>query len=186
MTEELSWYKEALLNWNPKHQGTFKTLRYNRYEHFSKFIHAMYPNTKKVLEVGCGGGDLSILLTNLGYDVTAIDYIKYNNLERQGIKFNEEQFTLDYDISEYDLIVGLHCCEATELVIRNCINNDKEFALVICEKHQGLENKNIKTRNQYIKYLKKISNNLKMADLPIFEELVNTHWGETIYYKKSK
>ncbi len=161
-----------------------RSIRYNRYQHFSKFIQAMYPDAKKILEVGCGGGDLSLLLTELGYDVTAIDYIKYNNLDQQGIEFYEKEFTLDTDISEYDLVVGLHCCDATERVIRNCITNDKEFAVVICEKHQGLENKNIKNRNQYIKYLKNLSDRLKVTDLPIYEFLVNSHWGETIYYKK--
>lgn len=161
-----------------------RSIRYNRYQHFSKFIQAMYPEAKKILEVGCGGGDLSLLLKKLGYDVTAIDYIEYNDLNKQGIKFYEKEFTLNTDISEYDLVVGLHCCEATERVIRNCISNDKEFAVVVCEKHQGLENNNIKTRNQYIKYLKNLSDKLKITDLPIYEFLVNSHWGETIYYKK--
>lgn len=161
-----------------------RSIRYDRYEHFSKFIKAMYPDAKRVLEVGCGAGYLSILLTKLGYEVTALDYIKYNDLDKQGIEFYEKQFTLDTDISQYDLVVGLHCCEATEIVIRNCIANDKEFAVVVCEKHQGLENNHIKNRNQYIKYLKNISAKLKVTDLPIYEFLINSHWGETIYYKK--
>ena len=161
-----------------------RSIRYNRYEHFSKFIQAMYPGAKKMLEVGCGAGDLSKLLTELGYEVTALDYVKYNDLDKQGIEFFEKEFTLDTDISDYDLVVGLHCCDATERVIRNCINNDKEFAVVVCEKHQGLENNNIKNRKQYIKYLKNISSRLKVTDLPIYEFLVNSHWGETIYYKK--
>ena len=159
-----------------------RSIRYNRYEHFSKFIKAMYPDARKVLEVGCGAGDLSKLLTELGYEVTALDYIKYNNLDKQGIAFYEKEFTLDTDISEYDLVVGLHCCDATERVIRNCINNDKEFAVVVCEKHQGLENNNIKNRNQYIKYLKNISNRLKVTDLPIYEFIVNNYGTKTADY----
>ena len=161
-----------------------RSIRYNRYQHFSKFIKAIYPDAKKILEVGCGAGELCQLLTELGYEVTALDYVKYNSLDKQGIEFYEKEFTLDTDISEFDLVVGLHCCDATERVIRNCINNDKEFAVVVCEMHQGLENNNIKNRNQYIKYLKNISNRLKVTDLPIYEFLVNSHWGETIYYKK--
>lgn len=176
---ESDWVNETILFGAKK-----SSARYNRYEHFSKFIKAKYPDAKKILEVGCGSGHLSKLLTDLGYDVTAIDYIKYNNLEENGIKFKETTFELDTDISEYDLVIGLHCCEATERVIRNCINNEKEFAVVICEKRQGLENPQIKNRNQYIKYLKKISDKLKVTKLPIYEMLMNEFWGETIYYKK--
>lgn len=177
--QEANWSNEAILAGAKK-----SSLRYNRYEHFAKFIKAKYPDTKKILEVGCGDGLLSKLLTDLGYDVTAIDYIKYNNLEENGIKFKETTFELDTDISEYDLVVGLHCCEATERIIRNCLNNEKEFSVVVCEKRQGLENKKIKNRNQYIKYLKTISNKLKVTNLPIYEVLMNEFWGETIYYKK--
>lgn len=175
----ITWENEALM------MGIHdRSIRFNKFEHFAKFIQAMYPGVKTILEVGCGGGNLSKLLTSLGYKVTAIDYIKYNNLDKEGIEFHEQEFTLDSDISKYDLIIGLHCCEATEIIIRNCITNGKEFAVVVCEKHQGLENNTIKNRKQYINYLRNISNKLKITNLPIYEYLMNDRWGETIYYKK--
>ena len=37
---------------------------------------AKYPPTNPVLDVGCGSGDLSIYLAQLGYQVVGIDFVE--------------------------------------------------------------------------------------------------------------
>lgn len=164
-------------------------LRFNNKQHFARFIKSMYPDVKTILDVGTGGGYLSKLLKDMGYIVTAMDKfneedIKY--LDENNIKYLNTYFDLNTDISKFDLVIGLHCCEACELVIRNCVKNDKEFAIVLCEVNQGLKNDKIRTRKQYIDYLKGISCKLKMTKLPIFEPIECLEWGETIYLKKER
>ena len=111
-------------------------------------------------------------------------FAKY--LNDNNIKYINTYFDLNTDISIFDLVIGLHCCEACELVIRNCVKNDKEFAIVLCEVNRGLENDKIRTRKPYIDYLKGISCKLKMTKLPIFEPIECLEWGETIYLKKER
>lgn len=159
-----------------------RKVRYNKYEHFSKFINAMYPDYKNILSVGCGLGEETYLLSKLGYNVTGIDSNPCS--PSHNINFRRQTFTLDTDITDYDLITGLHCCDASEKIIRNCLNNDKEFVVTLCEINQGIKKKNITTRKQYVDYLKGISSKLKVTILPIYNPLTCQLWGETIYYKK--
>lgn len=191
--EQINWEKDETPNFiTPKRKiinnKKLREYRYNKYEHFTKFVNAIYPNSKNILDVGCGNAETSILFKQLGYNVTAIDTFDIYQLAiltHYSIPYIPDYFTEYTDISKYDLITGLHCCEAIEEIIRNCITNDKEFVVTICENNQGsLQLTPNKTRKDYINYLKEISNKIKMTKLPIYDPLEEEYWGETIYYKK--
>ena len=156
----------------------------NEYQHFAKFIKSMYPDHQKILDVGCGMGQTSIFFSRLGYNVTAMDTLKYNYLHLHNIPFIHQEFTMDTNIDNYDLICGFHCCKAVEIIIRNCITANKELAVTICEVNNSLDGTNFLNRKQYIEYLKGINANLKVAMLPIYNNCNNNYEGETIYYKK--
>lgn len=157
------------------------------YKKYALFIKELFPQAKKVLDVGVGSGQSSIELQNQGFLVTSIDKTDLgvsSILKEKNIPFINNTFTLATDINSFDLIVGLHCCNAAEFIIRNCIENDIEFAVTLCELHQGLFSTTIKSRRQYIDYLKSISSNIKETIAPIYENNSSTSWKETIYYKK--
>lgn len=191
---ELSWQLDETPNFVTldqkfKSSKEFREKRFNRYEHFTKFIYAMYPNANKILDVGSSNSESSILLKKLGYNVTAMDIFNFFQvavLNHHQINYTIDYFDLHTDISSYDLITGLHCCTGIEKIIRNCINQDKEFVVTICENNQGMyQSEPNKTRKEYIDYLKNISSKLKMTKLPIYDLNEEEYFGETIYYKKS-
>lgn len=158
----------------------------NKYKLFTNFIKKMYPDHKKILDVGSGFGTTSVLLSKLGYDVSTIDSFSTKEI----LKFMEYNinsingyFDFNTDISCYDLITGLHCCQAIEKVIISSLENDKEFVVTLCEtRHDLLYNKNIETREQYINYLMGLDKNIKIENLPIYAD--GECWGQTLYLKK--
>lgn len=56
--------------------------RHGRVEYITsmKYIHEYLPDRKetKILDIGAGTGRYSVALANEGYDVTAVEYVKYN------------------------------------------------------------------------------------------------------------
>ena len=191
---ELTWQLDETPNFIAqdkrfKTSKEYREKRFNRYEHFTKFINAMYPNAKNILDVGTGNSESSILLKKLGYNVTAMDIFNFFQiavLNHHQINYIINHFDLKTDIQDYDLVTGLHCCTGIEKIIRNCLYEDKEFVVTICEKNQGLyQTKPNNTRKEYIEYLKNISSKIKMTKLPIYDLNEEEYFGETIYYKKS-
>ena len=175
---------------NNKHEK--KTVYYSEkdpidYQKHALFVRELFPHAKMVLDVGIGSGQSSIELQKQGFIVTGMDKIDLGTskiLEANNIPFIKDTFNLSTDINSFDLIIGLHCCNAAELIIRNCIENDIEFLVTLCEIHQGLSSGIIKNRRQYIDYLKSISSHIKETTAPIYEKNQNDSWKETIYYKK--
>ncbi len=184
--------------------------RINGARSFTNFISEMYPNAHKILDVGVGPGNTSIFLKNKGYDVTAMDRYDsvasigitygdgtteerfYQNadfgykkkLTDLGIEFKEEYFTLDTDIREYDLVIGLHACGANELIVRRCLQEKKEFVITPCEIRNSMTNRGFLNRASYIAYLKRLSAEIKSIDLPINVPSREEPWGKTLYLKK--
>lgn len=181
-TSQTAWMPEILTV-----GASYRQSRYSKYEHFCKFIQAKYPDSRRILDVGTGYGESSIILSKQGYEMTAMDHFLEEELkkyESNNINVINSYFDLETNIDEYDLIIGLHCCGAIEPIIRKCLEKDKEFVVTLCELRQGMYGQSICTRKQYVDYLKGLSDGLKMTVLPIYESLTLEHWGETIYYKK--
>ena len=102
----------------------------NRFIIFADFIQKHFNNCEKILDVAGFLGWLTYELIKRGYQVTVIDpkiKIKNNNVSKIKKYYNDE-----IDISDYDLIVGLHPDGATEYIVKNAIQNNKRFAVIPC------------------------------------------------------
>lgn len=91
-------------------------------------------NISKILEVGCGRtAILSKLLASEGYDLTCIDpelelSKNFANLKIIKDVFNYQTFNVTY----FDLVIAQEPCDATEHIIRSCINQNVPFIISLC------------------------------------------------------
>ncbi len=107
----------------------------SRQEKFAEYLSKRLPKEQglKVLEVGCGRtARLSRLLAKNGYVMTCIDPeldLSYCT-EVKGIKgkFNYKKI----DLSPYDYIVAQEPCDATEHIVRACVQQNKPFMISLC------------------------------------------------------
>lgn len=107
------------------------------YYQFVQYINEFYGLDKNIIEVG--GGHFPTLAHHISekqqklkngsitvYDTRLIT----ENLDN--IKLYKQKFTLNTDISNYDLIIGMMPCDATELIIRSAGIYNKEFVIAMC------------------------------------------------------
>lgn len=160
------------------HDETFDYLQWLKYapgrqELFCNYLEKNYHQYfgKKVLEVGCGiNAKLSRLLSR-NFIVTAMDpALQKTNSKR--ITFVKAPF--DYQstsIEDYDLIIGLEPCDATEHIIRSCVQHQKEFIVVLCGvPHRKLNGTMPKSMMDWYRYLVSIDKaHLRLEKLPIKE-----------------
>jgi len=116
----------------------------------------------KILEVGCGRTAIvSRELSKHGFQMTCIDpkldfsVIKHST-EIKGIraKFDYETF----NISEFDYVIAVEPCDATEHVVRACISANKPFFMSLCGvPHKLLNGKMPKDYKEWHQYLRSIS-----------------------------
>lgn len=111
---------------------------------------------------------LSHELSSHGYHVTAMDpNIRLSDKEIKASGFNavKEKFVCDYiagqecgtDISQYDLIVGLEPCDATEHIIRQCVEYNKPCMIALCAAaHDGLDGTKFSTPHRWYRHLRDI------------------------------
>ena len=100
-----------------------------RAEAFTNFICSRIPIGSRILEVGCGPrADMARRLIFKGMHVTAIDPQLRNPIG----SFRREEFTMDYNITPYDAVVGLEPCAAVEPIIRLCIKKHRPFIVAPC------------------------------------------------------
>lgn len=100
-----------------------------RFVVFARFIKNNFPGVKNILDVAGGQhGYLNIELTQLGYNVVTIDP-RANN---PNIKFIRRLFDDNFDVSQFDLLVGLHPDETTEYILRSAKKYNKPYAVVPC------------------------------------------------------
>ena len=107
----------------------------SRQETFANYIAkklAKYPGAR-ILEVGGGRtGRLSRFLREKGFQVTCIDP-KIEITSVKGIRVIKDKFDYrNFDISEYDYVIAQEPCEATEHVVRACINQETPFIMSLC------------------------------------------------------
>lgn len=104
-----------------------------RFDLFGKFILKNFPPNKypRVADIAGGKGYLQINLRNLGYKVTTFD-------KRKGRKNRPGRFQYQYRFfnenieEEFDLLVGMHPDEATDIIIDEAGNRRIPYAIVPC------------------------------------------------------
>ena len=105
----------------------------SRQELFAKFLTNKLPKDAKVLEVGGGRTyRLSRFLSKTGYMLTCIDP-KLDLSVHSNVKLIKERF--DYrtaDLSLYDYVIAQEPCDATEHIIRACLNQNVPFIISLC------------------------------------------------------
>ena len=127
----------------------------SRHTYFADYISEQLPinKYKKLLEVGCGRNPrVSRLLEQKGYIMTAMDSViscEYmmeqkgdiangdGNEERVRKASNVTYIKAEFDftktdISEYDAIIAQEPCEATEHIVRACVEQKRDFIIALC------------------------------------------------------
>lgn len=145
----------------------------NPYLYFSNFVNEKFKTKeKRILEVGAG---IIPVLTNLMENQfnIKIDCIDKKIIFKYLVKGKifEEDFSLKTNISNYDLLIGYNPCGATENIIRNAINNQKEFCIALCGCSFIPGEKNPpKWHEELLKSAKELSNsnlyNIEMVEIP--------------------
>lgn len=107
----------------------------SRQESFAKFIAKKLPKNSetKILEVGCGRtGKMSRILSEQGFCLTGIDP-KVEVLSNNKVTFIKGKFDyIKFNISEYDYVIAQEPCDATEHVVRACVNSKVPFIMSLC------------------------------------------------------
>ena len=158
---------EQLVNNKPRTEGfiTYLISKYNRQQ------------TRKVLDVGAGRMcPISTELGKKGFSVTAMDpkiRLNTNELKSRNIKqiikkpfYCDEFSNIGTNISNYNLLVGLEPCDATEHIIRQGLKYDKPFEVSLCyQAHKGLDGQTFATPEDWYKHLKRISTEVDILDI---------------------
>lgn len=102
-----------------------------RFEVFANFIKANFPNCRQVADVAGGKGYLQTALRDLGFNVITFDKRK-GRRNRPG-KFEFQYRYFDSTVkNDFDLLVGMHPDEATDVIIREAAKRRVPFAIVPC------------------------------------------------------
>lgn len=101
-----------------------------RFKVFSKEVIKKFPPKKynKIADVAAGKGYLNFELKKKGYKVTSFDKRKNN---RHGVTFKRQYFNSKIK-NVFDLLVGMHPDEATDIIITEAAKRKIPFAIVPC------------------------------------------------------
>lgn len=126
-----------------------------RQEQFYKYVRSKYKHLygKHALEVGCGRNAILSQMLSKHFKMTAIDPV-LEVRDNPEIEYLKAYFTQNTPIWDYDLIIGLEPCDATEHIIRSCLKRKKEFVVVLCGvPHKRLDGKKPKSIEDWRDYL---------------------------------
>lgn len=134
----------------------------SRQESFAEYVakRLARKNAKRILEVGCGRTyRLSRILEEKGFEMTCIDQkIEVFTRGQSKIKTKKEKFNYTYDLSDYDYVVAQEPCDATEHIVRACVEQKKSFIMTLCGvPHTLISGKNLENVYEWYEYLLNIS-----------------------------
>lgn len=131
-----------------------------RFDVFANFIHSNFPNCKKIADIAGGKGYLQVALRNRGYDVITFDKRK-GRKNRPG-KFEFQYRYFDSSVKEdFDLMVGMHPDEATDVIIVEAAKRNIPFAIVpCCVMPNAIPYWGQRSYKQWIEHLKKSAQKL--------------------------
>ncbi len=141
--------------------GLNNKLQKDYYKNFIKYMKKEMGIDKNLLEVGCG--ILPALANRISKEqssgsVTVMDPKVIESYEGN-IEIIKKEFTIDTDVSKYDLIYGFYPCEATLTMIKSSFKNDKDLFLELCGCSHGVPSGfklNKKDASEYVIYLRYI------------------------------
>ena len=134
-----------------------ETVYYNFYIFSKKYFNI---NNKRILEVGCGYIPiLSSIYKENNIDVDAINLkILFKNYKN--VNTIEYDLNNDYNLSKYDIIVGIRPCNITENIIDLCYKYKKDFIIYLCPCiHKAKNGLTFATYEKWINYLKEKTSN---------------------------
>lgn len=142
----------------------------SRQELFADFLAKKLPANINVLEVGGGRTyRLSRILSQRGYHLTCVD----PKLELGGsdeVKLIKEKFNCrTFDLSPYDYVIAQEPCDATEHIVRACLNQNVPFIISLCGvPHKLISGKMPASAEEWYDYLVSIdSSKIKFRNLDI-------------------
>jgi hypothetical protein len=187
-----------------KASSTFTTFLYiyssdfTNDEEFGLELMANFPKNKNsnVLEV-TAGHDLKVakFLAKNRYTVSIIDpliKIKYEKLKLYNIKPIKSHFLCDHyvgkgkgsPVNDYDFIEGIRTCGATEHIVRQGLEYDKPFSVLLCNCiHRSLNGKEFRCRDEWYDYLNSISSEAKIIENKGFHYITNLKKINTDFVK---
>jgi hypothetical protein len=102
----------------------------SRFRKFAYLIRQWFPNVRLVADIAGGKGHLSAELAK--YDIKSVTFDKRNRKQRKkGIEFRKRFFNSDIK-TNFDLLVGMHPDEATDLIIYEAKRRRLPFMIVPC------------------------------------------------------
>lgn len=149
----------------------------SRHQSFVNYLSQRYSpaSTKKVLDIGAGRlCELSVSLAKRGFNMFAADpniRLLPHEAKNLNIHISKNLFLCDKyakkhkgtDIKDFDLLIGLEPCIATEHIAHQGLKYEKPFDVVLCyEAHKALNGKELKTVDEWFEYLLKISTELEI------------------------
>lgn len=148
-----------------------------REQTFLKYLMNKYGsiNGVNVLDVGAGricvlsksiaeqGGIVSAMDTNIRLSDSTLKKMNINAIKKM---FRCDEYTkngVGTNISNFDLIVGLEPCGATEHIVRQALKYDKPFDISLCAApHKSLSGEEFITYHNWYKHLQNISKEVKL------------------------
>ncbi len=145
-----------------------------RTDTFIPHLIAKYNSSNKILDVGAGRMcHLSTKLGERGFKVVSMDpkiRLKDNEIKPRKIQriikqpFYCDEYGKGTDISNFDLLVGLEPCDATEHIIRQGLKYEKPFEVSLCyQAHDALNGTKFPTPEDWYEYLQQISNEINIT-----------------------
>ena len=101
---------------------------------------------------------MSRILSEQGFCVTGIDP-KVEVLSNNKVTFIKEKFDyIKFDISGYDYVIAQEPCDATEHIVRACVNSKVPFIMSLCGvPHKLISGSMPKDYKEWYEYLLSIS-----------------------------
>ena len=153
-------------------------------------------STQKILDVGAGRlCELSSTLATKGFKMFAMDpniRLLPNEANSLNIHISKNLFLCDRyakshkgtDVKNFDLLIGLEPCLATEHIIHQGLKYEKPFDVVLCyEAHKALNGKEFKSVDEWFEHLLKISQEVEI--IKHNDSYIARHAGDQITKEKT-
>lgn len=147
----------------------------SRFNVFANYIKANFKEARLIADVAGGKGALQIELRKLGYKV--VTYDKRRSRVSRNLCYKHAYFNSRIK-DHYDLLVGMHPDEATDIIVTEAIKRNIPFCIVPCcitpyaTQYNGDKNRTSRSAyTSWINHLKQIAEHAKyrtiLYDLPI-------------------